>query len=305
MWAQSDYEVNLEDYVQQGVFDSSAELNMSMSLYETAYLIDIDNDGVKELYVITCEGSIRQYYGNVFKKVRNGYVLANVFEGNIFPYSYNNETHYISIDYDFETKFAIAIREYSANGLAFELQKTMNILYTYDVSKLPAAMSDLVDNEYLNSLDEYAISDSSEAIITRETGSGYYDVQVTDHANTNTFNFHIELWLTSVGYAPNEWKIRSADDRTRDFKGMEQIIGEAEPGGNESINYGLRFVKDSSDRLYLLKISYPFFTTGDRQDGDLTLELFKFNSDSVVKVEEIILKPVVNILTEVSKAKHI
>ncbi|UKS25816.1 hypothetical protein LOZ80_30330 [Paenibacillus sp. HWE-109] len=300
LYTQQDFEINLEEYMKQdklSIVSNPSEMDSIKNYYESSYLIDIDKDGIDELYVITCEGSIRQYYGNVFKKKNEAYVLENTFDGHIIPIRYNNDLHFISIENDFETKFIDSVIEYGVNGLAFKPKEKLNIIYTYDSSEIPESMTKMLDNEYLNSLNKYEMLGSNTANITKISEQPSYDVQLIDDKYKNVFNLTIKLWLTSVGYAPNHWEISTHDDSKHHFKGMEQI-----EANDESVCYGLKFYKDKSDQVFLVKISYPFYTLEARKDGDLIIQLFKFHRNFIEEVENIRIEPEIEVRAEIISA---
>lgn len=297
-FTQYDFEISLDEYKKLPIEKDPSQFDYIGDAYEASYFIDIDDDGVDELYVITCEGSIRQHYGNVFKKKDNAYVQADRFEGRIFPVKYNSEVHFISLEYNFETKFIDAIIEYEVNGLAFKPEETLIIQYTYDVSKLPEPVKSMIDNDSLSSLSNYEVMSSNIASITQIPEQSSLNVQLVDNKHKNRFDFNIHLWLTTVGYAPNQWEITSGDDATHSFRGMDQIESNEENNTDGSIDYGYKFYKDDSDQVFLLKISYPYYTVEERKDGDLTLELFKFNQDSVERVVKIRIEPTIEVQKE-------
>ncbi|MDF9840234.1 hypothetical protein M2105_001233 [Paenibacillus sp. PastF-1] len=296
------FEIHLQDRVKQGeitlVNDSEGFSSIEDS-YVSAYLIDIDKDGLDELYVITVEGSIRQYYGHIYRQKGEMYTRVDTFEGNIIPYECNNDIHFLDVVADFETKFTSAVIEYEADGLAFKPVKTLEVHYTYDVSELPEPWSKVISSAELNTLHEYELLRSPDATVTKLTEQPAYDIQVTDDKNSNTFRFTVQLWLTTVGYAPNYWEIFAADEGTQHFKGIEQIDSDQTSGTKGAVNYGLKFYKDAaSGQLFLLKISYPFFTMETRKDGDLMLEIFRFNEKDAEKIDEVLLEPNVEIIAE-------
>ncbi|WP_342561738.1 PT domain-containing protein [Paenibacillus sp. FSL R7-0345] len=299
-FAEQKFEINLQEQVEQGditLVGDESKYFFSTGSYRSAYFIDFDKDGVDELYVITCEGSIRQYYGHIYKRDGEVYSWIDTFEGGIMPYEYNNEIHFLDIIADFETKFTNAVIEYEAEGLTFKPVKTLEVNYTYEVSALPEPWSNVISSAELDTLNEYEILKSPDATVTKLTEQPAYDVQVTDEKNNNTFKFTVQLWLTTVGYAPNYWEIIAADEDTRQFKGMDQINSRKAGGKDNEINYGLKFYKDAaSGQMFLLKISSPFFTIGVRKEGDLILELFRFNENDVEQIEEVLLEPEVEII---------
>ncbi|TXK82612.1 hypothetical protein [Paenibacillus sp. N3.4] len=298
LYTQQDFEIDLAEYIKQGKIslqNDPAEIKAIINSIDSSFLIDIDHDGIDELYVIQCEGSIRQYYGTVFKKKNEVYVEMSEFKGHILPVRYNNDVHFISIFNNFETKHTEAVVEYEVNGLAFKPKEILNINYLYDVSAVSKLMGKMIDNEYLNSLSSYEISDSNFANMPEISNESSYDVKVTDEKYKNTFNWTIKLWLTSVGYAPNSWEISSKDESTHKFNGMGQIETNGDKVTDDSVLYGWKFFKDEFDQLFLIKVSYPFFTLEDRKDGDLILQLFKFNKDFVEEVEKVRIEPEVEV----------
>ncbi|KUP22946.1 hypothetical protein [Paenibacillus sp. DMB5] len=301
-FAEQSFEINLRDRVKQGeitlVNDSEGFSSIEDS-YVSAYLIDIDKDGLDELYVTTMEGSIRQYYGHIYRQNGEEYTWVDTFEGDIIPYEYNNDIHFLDVVADFETKFTSAVIEYEADGLAFKPVKTLRVQYTYDVSELPEPWSKVISSAELNTLHEYELLRSPDATVTKLTEQPAYDIQVTDDKNSNTFRFTVQLWLTTVGYTPNYWEILAADESTQHFIGMEQIDSDQARSTNGAVNYGLKFYKDAaSGQLFLLKISYPFFTMETRKDGDLILEIFRFNEKDADKIDEVLLEPKIEIIAE-------
>jgi hypothetical protein len=56
-----------------------------------------------------------------------------------------------------------------------------------------------------------------------------------------------------------------------------------------------KWIQDESDNIFLLKVSYPFFTADAHKDGDLILQLFKFYKNSVEEVEKRLIEPKVEI----------
>jgi hypothetical protein len=64
--------------------------------------------------------------------------------------------------------------------------------------------------------------------------------------------------------------------------------------------FGLRFYKDESDNIFLLKVSYLYFTMNAHKDWDLILQLFKFNKYSVEEVEKELIDPKVEVHIEKS-----
>lgn len=301
-FAEQRFEINLQDRVKQGeitLVNDSEGFSPIADSYVSAYLIDIDKDGLDELYVITMEGSIRQYYGHIYRQNSEEYTWVDTFEGNIIPFEYNNEIHFLDVVADFETKFTSAVIEYEADGLAFKPVKTLEVNYTYNVSELPEPWSKVISSAELNKLHEYELLCSPDATVTRLTEQPAYDIQVTDDKNSNTFRFTVQLWLTTVGYAPNYWEILAADEDTQHFIGMEQIDSDQASSTNGAVNYGLKFYKDAaSGQLFLLKISYPFFAMETRKDGDLILEIFRFNEKDAEKIDEMLLEPNVEIIAE-------
>jgi len=284
--------LNLAEYLKKIVAEKPAVIDALKECNSNAFLIDLDKDGINELCLVQCEGSIRHYFVLVFKKKDESYVCASKSEGDIFPVKYNNEVHFISTAYDFQTKFKKSIIEYEVKGLAFNPKRIWKVNYTYDISVLPQSITKMIDNHYLNSLNDYKISDSNIAKITDIPGSSSFNVELVDNKNNNILKFKVDLWLTSVGYAPNRWYIELKDDRIRKFKGIDQVESK---DGEESVCYGLKFYKDGLDNIFLLKVSYPFFTTKTTKDGDLKIQLFKFNKDSVEKVEDIMIEPKIEI----------
>ncbi|BFT69560.1 hypothetical protein PAENIP36_10020 [Paenibacillus sp. P36] len=305
LFTQQDFEINLDEYIKQGkisIKGNPSEMESIKNDYDSSYFVDMDQDGVDELYVITCEGSIRQYYGTVYKKENEDFVVASTSEGHIIPVKYNKEVHFISIESDFETKFTNAVIEYEINDLAFKPKEILNIKYTYEASMIPETMTKIIDARYLNTLSKYEIGDSNTASITKISEQPSYDVRVIDEKYKNVFNFNIKLWLTSVGYAPNHWEISTKDDSTHHFKGVEKIASNADEGTDDSVCYGLRFYKDESDQLFLLKISYPFYTMEARKDGDLILQLFKFNRNDIEEIDKLRIEPKIEVDVEMLSA---
>lgn len=301
LYTQKYPEINLNEYLEQNkisIQGDSFEIDILKSTNVMSFLIDLDKDGIDELCLLQCEGSIRHYYVKVFKKKNEVYIDVSTTDGYMFPVKYNNEAHFIRIEKDFETKFTDSVIEYELKGLTFKEKRVFNIKYTYDVSELPKLMTKIIDDEYLNSLNTYKISDSNVAKID-EASSEYepsYDIELIDKKNNNIFRFTTKLWFTSVGYAPNYWKIESKDDSTHKFKGIDQIVTYTDT--NEAVCFGFRFYKDESNNIFLLKVSYPFFTKDAYKDGDLILQLFKFNKNSVEEIEKELIEPKVEVQIE-------
>lgn len=303
LYTQKDSEINLSEYVEQGkiIFDGdSSEKDILINDNVDAFLIDLNKDGIEDLYLVQCEGSIRHYYVNVYEKKDDVYVdtSKNMTDGYIFPIRYNSEVHFLEIVHDFQTKFTSAIIEYEFNGSVFEQKNIIHIDYSYDMSQLPESITNIIDSEYLYSLNSYEISDSNIAEINNITSQPSCDIILDDKKNNNIFNFKVELWLTSVGYAPNQWEIEANDESTSLFDGTEHMITNRNEGTDENVCFGLKFWKDEDDTIYLLKVSYPFFTMDDRIDGELILQLFMFNMDSVEEVETIRIEPTIEINNE-------
>jgi hypothetical protein len=160
-------------------------------------------------------------------------------------------------------------------------------------------MTEIIDNKYLNSLKNYEISGSNIAQIKQNSEQPSYDIVLDDRKNNNLFKFTLEIWKTTVGYAPSEWRFDAKDTSTRNFKGIENVI--THQGTDETACFGIKFYKDESGNVFLLKVSYPFYTSNTHKDGDLILQLFKFSKNSVDEVEKKLIEPKVEIKFEKAK----
>lgn len=300
LWEQRESQIDLEENIKQGKIsiDSSFDYASYKDSISYSFLIDLDKDKIDELCMVTCAGSVRDYTTYVFKKENGVYVNASIYDGAmdsgyIFPYKHNNEIHYIEIINEFETKFMGTIIEFELNGLTFIPKRVFKINYTYDVSNQPKVITDMIDNKYLNELNKYIISDSNIAQITSS-----HLINLTDMKNNNFFKFTANLWSTSVGHAPSHWELESEDNRTLKFKGIDKVLTHKDLGTDINICFGFKFYKDEMGNVFLLKVSYPFFTIAERKDGDLTLQLFKFNKNSVDEVYKKLVEPKVEVIVK-------
>lgn len=291
-------EINFKDYIKKGKLKmkgSTTKIEELENTNEKAFLINLDKDSVNELCLLQCEGSIRHYYVMVYKRENGIYVYKSTMDGYINPVKYNNKVHFISIESDFETKFVNAVIEYSVDGLTLKQKEIFNINYTYDVSKLPESITKIIDSNYLNSLSNYKVSDSNIANISKTSEAPAYSIVLLDEKNNNNFKFTLSLWLTSVGYAPNEWDLKTLDKRTLNFSGINKVITHREEGTDVTVCFGVKFFKDESNDIFLLKLSYPFYTAAPKKDGNLILQLYKFNKNSVDEVENRLIEPKVEV----------
>ena len=287
-------EINLDEYLKQGkiyVDKGNPETDWIFSSEEGTFLIDINKDGTDELWVNICQGSMRNYSANIFEKKEGKYVFSESVDGFIIPVKYNGEMHFIENSINFSTKFSSGIIEYEPEGIKLKQKAVYGINYIYDVSKLTDAMKKIIDNDFLNKLSCYEIPEINIAKVNKESDI----IELKDTKNKNSFKFMIKLWPTTVGYAPNEWKIQSADDITGRFNGIDMIETHE---GSETVCFGLKFYKDEWGNLFLLKLSYPYFTTKPRKDGDLILQLFRFNKDTVEMIEKEIIEHGIEIRKE-------
>lgn len=252
-----------------------------------AYLVDINDDNVKELLLVLVQGSMRNYSLRIYEKNSDSYVLLDEQEGYMSPVIYNNEIHFIKIYTDFDTKFLSQVIEYRFDGSSFKQKVVYDIKKYYDVSGI-SKFNEIINNNYLNSLDSYPASKSNIMITDRPNNDHHMSVMIDDKKNSNLFKFNIYLQYTSVGYAPTEWIIESKDKFTVQFKGMGQIF----TNNDNLICLGYKFYKDKSNNIFMLKISYDFYNKLDNvKIEDLVLQLYKFNQDSIEKVDSIIIHP--------------
>jgi len=294
LFNQKNSQINLLEYLKQSkilIKGSPTEIEELKYFNQAAFLFDLDKDGVNELCLLQSEGSIRHHFVEIFKKKNNIYVDTSMAEGYIFPFKYNNEVHFISIENDFNTKFTNAVIEYEINGLSFKQKEIYIISFKYDVSQLPKSITKIIDDKFLNSLSNYKVSESSIAKIKQISESPCYDVDLVDNGNNNIFKFTFKLRTTSVGYAPNEWKFISRNEKTHKFNGTEQMVTHRAAGTDETVCFGLKFYKDEFGNIFILKVSYLYFTINVGKDGDLILQLFKFTKNSVEEVEKKIIQP--------------
>lgn len=284
-------EINLEEYLKQRKISvdkgHSGFEESILSSREGAFLIDLNKDGTDELWINICQGSMWNYSAEIFEKKEGKYVLSESINGRIFPVKYNQETHFVEIGRDFCTKFTSEIVEYKVEGITLKPKDVFSINYTYDAVVLSEKMKKIIDNEFLNKLSSFEIPQSNIGNSNEESD----EIELIDRKNGNTFNFKTLLWLTTVGYAPNEWRIQSEDEFTRKFKGIEQI--ETQDERNE-VCFGFKFYKDELDNIFFLKASYPFYAE-PLKDGDLILQLYKFNKDSVEEIEIKRIEPKIEI----------
>lgn len=252
-----------------------------------AYLVDINDDNVKELLLVLVQGSMRNYSFRIYEKNSDCYVLLDEQEGYMSPVIYNNETHFIEIKTDFDTKFLSQVIEYRFEGSLFKQKVVYDIKRYYDVSGI-SKFKEIINNNYLNSLDNYPASKSNIMKTDGPNNDHHLSLVIDDKKNSNLFKFNIYLQYTSVGYAPTKWIIESKDEFTEQFKGIGQIF----TNNDDLICFGYKFYKDKFENIFMLKISYDFYNKLDNvKIEDLVLQLYKFNQDSIEKVDSIIIHP--------------
>lgn len=179
-------EINLEEYLRLdkiSVDKGDSEIDWILSSKEGAFLIDVNKDGTDELWVNVCQGSMRNYSVKIFEKKEGKYVLSESVDGRKFPVKYNGEMHFVENSINFCTKFSSGIVEYEPKGIELKRKAVYSINYTYDVSGLPKTMTKIIDNEYLNKLNDYEIPESNIAKINQESDI----IEMTDTKNKNSF----------------------------------------------------------------------------------------------------------------------
>ncbi|PKM93112.1 MAG: hypothetical protein CVU84_17535 [Firmicutes bacterium HGW-Firmicutes-1] len=286
-------QISLKAYVEEKKIIIEADSNeMEFLVTENmdAYLFDLDGDGVNELYVVQCEGgSDKFYYVKIYKQTDDVFVETVITVGNIFPITYDSKVHFLSIEYDYETKLRNAVIEYEFNGLFFEQKKTSQFDYGYNTSELSELMSDIIDDNYLNNLKNYQMSDSNIAIINKATNQPPYDIELFDTKHNIKFIFTVDLFHTSNWYSPNQWEITTSDEYTLKLEGIEQLITRID----ENVCFGIKFYQDGLDNIYILKVSYPYFTVHEPKGGELILQLFRLEENEICEVENIKLEPTI------------
>lgn len=282
--------ISIKELIKNKEFTNVME-SWEINAISDAYLVDVNNDNVKELVLVLCQGSMRNYSFRIYEKNGDSFALLDEKEGFMSPVIYNNKIHFIKVKSNFDTKFISQVIEYRFDGSSFKQNMVYNIKKYYDVSEIHK-LKGIINNNYLNSLDSYPASNSDIMLIDRSNGEHNMNVVINDKKNNNVFNYNIYLQYTSVGYAPTEWKIESKDEFTNQFRGMEQIF----TSNDDLICYGYKFYKDKSDNIFMLKILYDFYNKLDNvKVEDLILQLYKFNKDSVEKIDRIIIHPEIEV----------
>jgi len=286
-------EINLEDLINQGkikvVFkdidfgEGDLTIQELLPNVQHAYLLDINNDKINELWLSEIEGSGGYCHTLLFKDENGVFVSKSEKDGRTLPISYHNQIHFVGFQMDSSTKNFNAFTEFKLNDFSLIPVKTYDIKYTYSVSKAPALLQKVFNEKFYNHIVNYTLADSNIAVY-KKTNDSNFTISVADAKNNHTFNFKANIFLSSDMY-PSEWTLKCGDNLTKGFKGIKQIIGDdSETGGI----YGFQFYRDKTGVLYYLKV---LDTTSSEKLDYLVLKLYRFDKNDIVKVLEYNVHP--------------